>query len=278
MYFDAHTHLNAQELYPQRESLLKEFLDIWWKGLVNIWVNEYYNLKGIEIAQKSKNNPVFKDLIVKATIGIHPCEIGMKEKITEGNIEDEKQKLLDLYKANKDVIVGIGEIGIDTHYEWTIDTVAIQQKIFTRQCERARTLWLPVIIHSRANFPATLDVLKNFSDLTIYFHCRGYGPSEIQTLVTHFPKLFIGFCGNISYPKAQELRDSFLELTQNWKDLSRVVLETDAPYLTPQAVRKERNKPSLITYLYDYISEEFWIPMKTLQDTTADNFMKLYQL
>ena len=73
-------------------------------------------MNGIHIAQQASKNEAFKDLIVKATIGIHPCEVGMR-KITDSNIESEQQKLLDLYKAHKDVTVGIGEIGIDTYYE-----------------------------------------------------------------------------------------------------------------------------------------------------------------
>lgn len=100
------------------------------------------------------------------------------------------------------------------------------------QCELAKEFQLPIVIHSRDDFESTFDVIKDFKEEKIYFHCFGYSAEEIRKLQEYFPHIRFGFCGNISYPKAQSLRDALLAC-----DVNNIVLETDAPWLSPQAVR-----------------------------------------
>lgn len=111
-------------------------------------------------------------------------------------------------ETTQQYIVAIGEIGIDTYWPNTHHTLDIQKELFRRQCEYARLLKLPIVIHSRANREATHEILKNFTDLRIYFHCWSYSPLEIHTIQTTYKDFYIGFCGNISYPKAEILRKS----------------------------------------------------------------------
>lgn len=100
------------------------------------------------------------------------------------------------------------------------------------QCELAKELQLPIVIHSRDDFESTFDVIKDFKGEKIYFHCFGYGAEEVKKLQEYFPCIRFGFCGNITYPKAQPLRDAFVACKRN-----NIVLETDAPWLSPQPVR-----------------------------------------
>ena len=131
----------------------------------------------------------------------------MNEKINE---------LYTLYKpSTKSYIVAIGEIGIDTYRPNTDHTLQLQKEIFRLQCQWARTLQLPIVIHSRANREAAHDVLQDFTDLTIYFHCRAYGPEQVNTIKETYPDFYIGFCGNISYPKADNIRKSLRYLIYN---------------------------------------------------------------
>ncbi len=275
MYYDAHTHLNDSYLYENWKEHIQEFLSIGGKWLINIGVDHVHNQRAIQIAHQASLNEEFRQLVVKATIGIHPYEIAVSN-ITDTNKEQEISNMKTLYETNKQHIVAIGEIGIDTHYEWTQKTLSLQKELFDRQCSYADKLWLPVVIHSRANFPATLEVLQHYPHLAIYFHCRSYDTGEIQQAINMFPNFYVGFCGNITYKKADNIRNS-LHILRNESPQS-ILLETDAPYLSPQAVRKHKNKPSFIPYLYQFVAEQLAIKEDQLQQTIKSNFTRLYQL
>ena len=130
-------------------------------------------------------------------------------------------------------MVGIGECGFDLHYANTPEILDLQKKLFVRHCELAREFDLPLVVHSRDAWDQTIDVLKGYKDLIVYFHCRGYGAEEIKKLRgLKIKRLFVGFCGNVTYKKANDLLES-LKLIP----MESLLLETDAPYLCPQAMR-----------------------------------------
>lgn len=188
------------------------------------------------------------------------------------------------------VIIGIGEIGTDLYREPYHAFYEEQKKAFHDQCILGQKYNLPIIIHSRNDFTGTIEVLQSVSmnvlhtshsihnPFKIYFHCRWYTTLELEVLhnlIKHNQnlELYIGFCGNISYPKAQDLRDSLQYCLDNNMN---VLIETDAPYLAAQAIRGQQNTPAKIIHTYEYISDYFHIPMEELQKKTHDNFMSLY--
>lgn len=268
MYYDSHTHLNDDKLYPQRQTYLQHFVDGWWVWLVNIWVDEQRSQKAIDIAVQSQK--LFPDIYVKAAIGHHPSEVCFGKIQNEQDIQSTIQKLQNLYEQYSDHIVAIGECGIDTHYEGD-PHLDLQKELFRQQCELAKSLNLPIVIHSRDDFAATFDVVKNYADQKIYFHCRGYGPDEIKILQDTFAQLRIGYCGNISYPKAQTLRDSLYATRPE-----SIVLETDAPYLAPQQLRWQINEPANVVHIYEYVASILDISLQNLQQAVAHNIKNLY--
>lgn len=264
--YDFHTHLNSDQLYPDREAHLQQFVDDWGVWLVNIWVGHERNIKALEIA---KNHKTWCKVL--ATIWIHPWEIWYNHTIgSSKQIDIEIKKIEELYHTNKDHIVAIWEIGIDAHRDRNEKIQKLQIELFEKQCLLASTLQLPVVIHSRDNFDLTLQVLKNHSDLKIYLHCRWYAPENIQQAHDTLPDLWIGFCGNLTYPKAELLRNSFQKCLDLW---IKTVLETDAPYLAPQVMRWQQNTPASITHLYDRVSEKYWNEVIVDQ---AKYFISLY--
>lgn len=76
-----------------------------------------------------------------------------------------------LYTENKEYIIAIGECGIDVHYPNGAATIELQKKLFRKQCLLAQTLKLPIVIHSRDDFQSTFDIIKEFKNEKIYFHC-----------------------------------------------------------------------------------------------------------
>ena len=161
-----------------------------------------WNRRAVEIAEKSV--ALFGTTCsVKATVGGHPSEVSF-EKIVDTDAVlvacDDLEKLIIAHDA---CIVAVGECGIDAHYPgFTHEIAALQQEFFRAQCLLARKYALPVVIHSRDAFSLTVEVLEEFADLAIYFHCWGYGVAEAKQLLAHFPRLWFGFCGNSTYPKA----------------------------------------------------------------------------
>ena len=131
-----------------------------------------------------------------------------------------------------------------------------------------------MVVHSRDAFPETFEILKNYTDLTIYFHCWGYGPEQIKILQDlKIKKLFFGFCGNITYKKADELRKSL-----HIVPLDQLLLETDAPYLTPQIIRGETNHPAHVKYIYDFVADFLKISPELLSQHTEINFHSIYKI
>lgn len=269
--YDAHTHLNTSDLYPQREEYLLQFVQAWGVGLVNAWASEEYNTRGLEIAKSLKLKA--QSCIVKSTIGYHPesCNDG---EISEENIQQKMFDLKKMYQENKEYIVAIGECGIDTYYPGSEDSLPLQKKLFALQCDLAKELNLPLMVHIRKDFDSAFEILQKYRDLTVYIHCRGFGPEEIKRLKDlKIKRLYIGFCGNVTYKNAQALRDT-LKLVS----LDHLLLETDAPWLSPQVVRGTVNHPANVQYIYEFVAEYLQIEKNSLATQLESNFKKLYAL
>lgn len=275
MLYDAHTHLNGEELYPKREEYLALFTEAGGAGIINSGASDEYNTKWIEIAREALSlKPLASSCAVKTTIGYHP-DVCLHGEITEENIQKKISELRSLYESNKDVIVAIGECGIDTYYPWTEETLPLQKKLFAMQCDLAKELDLPLMVHIRKDFATALEILKNYQDMTVYVHCRWFWPEEVELLNSEFKiqnvKLFIGFCGNITYKNAQNLRDSLVKVS-----LDQLVLETDAPWLSPQVVRGTTNHPANVKYIYDFVAGELNMSQSVLEEQIEKNVLKLY--
>lgn len=295
--FDAHTHLNGPELYSQRPELLQEFIDHGWTGLINIGVNQEYNTNGITICEHTKDLSNL-NCTIRTTIGLHPYEVACGN-ITRENLQGKINQLYSLYTSiTSKYIVAIGEIGIDTYRPDTDHTLDLQKQLFRLQCERARKLQLPIVIHSRANRSATHEILQDFTDLKIYFHCRSYTAKEIKIIKESYPNFYIGFTGNITYTKAIDIRKSLRYLShedENYPEhvingkikeqqilwnpatmtLWNLIIETDAPYLPPVPYRGQQNKPAYIAETYKYISALLW---KDITQEVINNTKQCYHL
>lgn len=264
-FFDSHTHLNDVSIYDKREEYLNDFLNIWWKWLIIPWVDEFRNERGISVCKEFADK-----VLIGCNIGFHPSEV-CEWKIFEKDILSKLDYLKTLYKQNKDTIVWIWECGIDLHYDWAQETIFVQKQLFDMQCAFAQEQNLPVVIHSRDDFNSTMDVLKNYKNSLIYFHCYGYWADEIKYIQNNFSNFYIWFAWNVTYPKAFPLRDALSQL-----DLTNILLETDAPYLAPQKLRWTINYPANVKHIYDFVSDYLKIEPEVLSAQLGKNFMKLF--
>ena len=266
MIIDAHTHLNTDQLFWDYKKYLESFKKIWWKILVNAWANNEYNEKWIQIAKESITK--FPWLTVKTAIWRHPCDIPQNESDFLPLLND----LENLYEENKNYIVAIGECGIDLHFPEN-PTVKVQQNALKLQAELARKLNLPLMIHSRDGFHETMEVLKDFSDLKIYFHAWGYWKEELEECEKTFPYLRIGCTNVIEYPSAEKIRETIRNIKT-----AKVLTETDAPFLPPQTMRGQQNEPAYVCYVYEKLCDILKITKIDLENMIEYNINCLFNL
>ncbi len=266
MIIDAHTHLNTDQLFSDYKKYLENFEKIWWKILVNAWANNEYNQKWIKIAKESAK--AFPNFTVKTAIWRHPCDIPHNELDFLPLLDELEQ----LYEVNKEYIVAIWECGIDLHFPDN-PTLSIQQNALKLQAELARKLNLPLMIHSRDGFHETMEVLKDFSDLKIYFHSRGYWPNELAEAEKTFPNLRLWFTNVIEYPSASNIREAIRNIKT-----AKILTETDAPFLPPQPLRWQQNEPAYVTYVYNKLIELLNLSQNELEELVENNTKSLYQL
>ena len=276
MFFDSHTHLNADELFENWQQHIAEFIAVGWKWLVNIGANDDRSRIAIEISQKAKT--LFPSIFVGTAIGIHPSEIAYWT-ITWENIIEKQEALFQIYKDSTSEISAIWECGIDLHYPWATNTLQLQKELLARQCQLSLKTWLPLVIHSRDGFQETIEVLEKsfFSHAgntpDVVFHCFWYWPEEAQFLIDNFENVYLWFDGNITYKSAQPLRDAFM-LTP----LNRVLLETDAPYLAPIPERGKTNTPKNIVHTYKFLAELRNIELEEFAKTIYENCCRFFRI
>jgi TatD DNase family protein len=161
----------------------------------------------------------------------------------------------------------IGETGLDDYRDYA--PRADQEKAFAAQIALARETGKPLVIHTRAAEDDTIDTLAQHAQgLEVILHCFSM-PSRLEECLDH--GWWISFAGNVTYPKATDLA----EAAQN-VPLERLLVETDAPYLTPQVVRKERNRPAYVAHTARFIAERRGIAYAELDAAVEANGAKLF--
>lgn len=195
---------------------------------------------------------------VHAAIGRHPNE-------AEGYTDADLAELAAL--AAHERCVAIGETGLDYFRDYAPHDD--QLRAFLGQIELARETAKPLVIHTRAAEDDTLNTLREQAgDLDVILHCFSM-PDRIDECIDE--GWWISFAGNVTYPKARELADAVRRVPSE-----RLLVETDAPYLTPQVVRKERNQPAFVVHTARFVAEQRGIGYDELESLVEDNAAELF--
>jgi len=196
-----------------------------------------------------------------STLGMHPYEA---EHVTQ-ELMNKWQKLI---KENKK-IVAIGECGLD-YFKANVPK-DIQKNAFILQLELAKKLNLPVIVHNRDADMDCLEILKNYPNLKVVFHCYG---SDLEFARKLWERgIFTSFTGIVTYPKAQNVRDVAKEVPMNL-----FMVETDCPYLAPQAYRGNRNESSYVTEVVREIAMVKNLSYKEIERISTENAKKFFSI
>jgi TatD DNase family protein len=161
----------------------------------------------------------------------------------------------------------IGETGLDDYRDYA--PRADQERAFRAQIELAQEVDKPLVIHTRAAEDDTVATLAEHAQgLDVILHCFSM-PARLEECLEH--GWWISFAGNVTYPKSADLAEAAERVP-----LDRLLVETDAPYLTPQAVRKERNRPAYVVHTARFVAERRGIPYEELDAAVEVNAARLF--
>src|SRR3984893_6969085 len=262
MFIDSHCHLDGPRFDSDREQVIARAREA---GIANI------------LAVGTGDGPGTLDCAVKiaeqhdsvyATVGIHPHEAKLASDVDFEQLEQ---------LARKPKVIAWGEIGLDYYYDHSPRD--IQKNVFIRQMELAHAAKLPIVIHCRPSDNsadawedclALIEQHWKSSGLGGVLHCfTSTWPHAKRALDMGF---VISFAGNITFPKAQQIRDSALQVP-----LDRMLIETDSPFLAPVPNRGKRNEPAFVTETARKLGELRGLSAEEIGKRTSRNFYNFFK-
>ncbi|MGB7599144.1 MAG: TatD family hydrolase [Candidatus Sulfotelmatobacter sp.] len=263
MFVDSHAHLDGDRFDSDREQVIARAREAGVQTIIAIGNGDGPQDVdcGIRLAEKYD--------FIYATLGIHPHEARLADQAAYQNMER---------LAQHPKVIAWGEIGLDYFYDYSPRDV--QKTVFIRQMELAAAAKLPIVIHCRpseASDNAWNDCLALIKDHWVanglggILHCfTGNWPQAKSALDMGF---VISFAGNLTFPKAQQIRDAALQVP-----MDRVLIETDSPYLAPVPLRGKRNEPAFVKHTAQKLAELRGSTMEEIGRQTSSNFYKFFKL
>jgi TatD DNase family protein len=196
---------------------------------------------------------------VRCAIGIHPNHTHEYEPAAM----DELRTL-----AGQPNVLAIGEMGVDYHYDFS--PKERQRKFFEAQLQIATDLSKPVVIHCREAVTDCLEIMKNFPKISADFHCFTGTAEEARQILSR--GYYLGFTGAVTFKKNDELRE-----IAAFAPADRIFVETDAPYLTPEPMRKQKtNEPALVVHVGAAVAAARKISIAELDRITTENAERFF--
>ena len=251
MLFDTHAHYDDERFDADREALLASMPE----KNVGLIVNPGCDLPSSRVAVELAGKFDF----VYAAVGIHPenCADFEPEQI---------EKLRELAKEPK--VVAIGEIGLD--YYWAENPPKdLQQMVLRRQLLLAQELRLPVIIHDRDAHGDTMAIVREFPQVRGVFHCFAGSAEMARELIGM--GWMLSFNGAATFKNARKAPEVIAAVP-----LEKLMIETDAPYLTPVPHRGERNDSSYVRFVAEKIAEIKGLSPEEVERVTWENGRRFF--
>ena len=257
MWIDSHAHL-----------------DLFWEE--RVWPDVWQRAQevGVTDVVAIGGSPAANEIALQAArtdSGIHAV-LGYDRDESTGNPDGKA-----LGKLLRDpVVVGVGETGLDYHY--SRDTASRQCALLEQMLDVACETGLPVVIHTRDAEADTLSLLRSYvsrwsgpSGCPGVIHCYTGGTDFARSLID--AGLMVSFSGIITFKKADELREAARIVPAD-----RLLIETDAPYLTPVPHRGKRNEPAYVSYVGESLAHTLGRPVEELAEITTRNARRLFCL
>jgi TatD DNase family protein len=248
--FDTHAHYDDEQFDPDRDELLSAMPENGIRLIVNAASNLPSSEKGLALADKYP--------FIYAAVGVHPHDSKQMDENTVMKLE----RLLAHPKA-----VAVGEIGLDYHYDHSPRDV--QQRRFREQLELARHVKRPVVIHEREAPRDTLDILRDYPDVTGVFHCFSGSWETARILLDK--GWHLSFTGVITYKNARRSHEVIEKMPRE-----RIMIETDSPYLAPEPRRGRRNSSLNLIYTAQKLAGLLRIDLEEAAALTLENGLRFF--
>ena len=199
---------------------------------------------------------------IYASYGIHPCNVSEQPKITA-------QQIIDFCNSEQKII-GIGETGLDYYHDSS--AIPLQKQLFEQHIEASRQTKLPLIIHSRDCDKDMMEILESEQkngQFPALLHCFS-SSNELAKKALDLG-LYISISGIVTFKNAKILQDIVKEIP-----LSKLLVETDSPYLAPTPHRGKINQPALTKHVVEFIANLKQISVEEVTKTTSENFLKIF--
>jgi TatD DNase family protein len=255
MFIDTHTHIYLQDFEKDRLQIIDECLNNKINKLLlpNI---DSSTIKDVVKLSKDYSGVCFP------MVGLHPCSV-------KNDYENQLVMLKPyLEKCNP---VAIGEIGMDLY--WDSSTLEIQKEAFIQQIKWAEEYNLPIVIHARESYNEIFQILDqvNSANLKGVFHCFSSNLKDAERIL-EYGGFKLGIGGVVTF------KNSGLDKVIKEISIENIVLETDAPYLTPTPHRGKRNKSSYLTLIADKLSDIYEMSIDEIGKITSNNAAKIFDI
>ena len=249
--FDAHCHLNDPRLLPQIDTLLAHMRQADVQGALVVGYDVPSSREAVALARRYP--------ALRAAVGVHPHDSRLLD--AEGLAE------LAVLAAQPEV-VAIGEIGLDYHYMHS--PRAVQQEALRRQLALAAQHALPIVIHEREAAEDVMAILDAEAGWALggTWHCCSVTPDLAVEIA---PRLYLGIAGWVTFPKMTVVRE-----VAEAVPLERLLIETDAPYLTPVPHRGHPNEPAYVALVAAALADVKTLPVPEIAAQTTANLSRAF--
>ena len=244
---DSHTHLNDPRLLAHVDELLARMTAAHIGGALLVGYDLPSSRVAVDLAARYP-------LLLRAAVGVHPHD----SKDLDDAALDALREL-----ARQPLVVAIGEIGLDFHYDHSPREA--QRQAFRRQLALAAELGLPIIIHEREAVEETMHIMDEQQGWALggTWHCCSTSPEQALTIAR---ALYLGIAGWITFKQADNIRALARAVP-----LDRLLLETDAPYITPVPHRGTPNEPAYIHFTAQALADLKEMPLEEVEKITEHN-------
>ena len=256
MIFETHAHYDDDRFAEDRDEILKSLPEAGIGIVINSGASVESTRDTVELAKKYEH--------VYAAVGVHPSEIDELDEVFFDWMREQ---------ASWEKTVAIGEIGLDYYWDKEPEVQERQRYWFGRQIELARETGLPIIVHSRDAAADTMQVMKEHhaEEIPGVIHCYSYS----KEMALEFIKMgyYIGVGGVVTFKNAKKLIETVEAIP-----LTRILLETDCPYMAPEPFRGRRNDPGYLYRMAERLAEIRNLPVEEIHRITMENGKRLYRI